>query len=104
MLDIDRIEMNHDGTKVFFYFIYYPNYWISIPKDAYLMDSKGTKYHIVDSGGIELGGHLYGDDNGQGVFSITFKPIPEDVETIDFRESSSDDSWSIKGIVLKPII
>lgn len=104
VLDIDRIEVSDEGTKVFFYFLYYPNYWISIPKDAYLMDSNGTKYNIIESDGIELGGHLYGDDNGQGAFSITFKPLPEDIETIDFRESSSDDSWSIKGIILKPII
>ena len=102
VLDIDRIEICDEGTKVFFSFIYYPNYWISIAADTYLTDSSGTKYTVIDSEGIVLGEHLFADDDGKGSFSITYEEIPENIKTIDFHESLSDDNWTIERIVLKP--
>lgn len=98
VLDIDRIEMDDEGTKVFFSFIFYPNKWISISPESYLTDSTGAKYSIIGSEGIVPGEHLYADNEGKGSFSITFKSIPEDITTIDFHEPEED--WSIVGIVL----
>ncbi len=102
VLDIDRIEISKDGTKVFFSFLYLPNKWISISPEAYLSDSKGTKYTAIGSEGIVLGEHLFADSEGNGSFAITFESIPEDVTSIDFHESSSYDSWTIEGIVIRP--
>ncbi len=48
----------------------------------------GTKYSVIDSEGIVLGEHLFADNEGNGSFSITFETIPEDVNSIDFHESS----------------
>lgn len=102
VLDIDRIEISDEGTKVFFSFLYLPNNWISISPDAYISDPKGSKYPAIGSDGIVLGEHLFADNEGNGSFSITFETIPEDVNSIDFHESSSNEGWSIEGIVLKP--
>ncbi len=102
VLDIDRIEISDKGTKVFFAFVYSPDKWIAITPDAYLSDDNGTKYKVMSTDGISLGEHLYPDKDGNGSFSITFEPIPETVNTIDFYEGASNDGWSIEGIALKP--
>lgn len=102
VLDIDRIEIDDEGTKVFFSFIYAPEKWIAIPQEAYLSDSEGTHYAAVGSDGITLGERLYPDKEGNGSFSITFQPLPEAVTSIDFHESASKDGWSIEGIRLTP--
>ncbi len=102
VLDIDRIEISNEGTKVFFAFIHSSDKWIRIAPDAYINDSTGKQYKVINSDGIVLGEHLYPDSEGNGSFSITFEKIPETVTTIDFHESSSNDGWSIEGIVLKP--
>lgn len=102
VLDIDRIDIDNEGIKVFFSFVYNPNQWISIPPDAYLSDSNGTKYTAIGSDGIVLGKHLFADSEGNGSFSITFEAIPEAANSIDFHESSSNNGWSIEGIMIKP--
>lgn len=102
VLDIDRIDISNQGTKVFFSFVYNPNQWISIPSDAYLSDSNGTKYTAIDSDGIVLGEHLFSDSDGNGSFSITFETVPEATNSIDFHENTTHDGWSIEGIVIKP--
>lgn len=102
VLDIDRIEISNEGTKVFFAFVHSPDKWISIAPDAYINDSSGTKYAVISTDGITLGEHLYPDKKGNGSFSITFEPIPEEINSIDFHESPSNDGWSIEGISLKP--
>ena len=95
VLDIDRIEISNEGTKVFFSFVYSPDKWIAITPDAYINDSTGTKYKVLNTDGITLGEHLYPDKDGNGSFSITFESIPETINSIDFHESSSNDGWSI---------
>ncbi len=102
VLDIDRIEISKEGTKVFFAFVHSPKKWIAIAPEAYVNDSNGNKYTVVSTDGITLGEHLYPDKDGNGSFSITFEPIPETVTTIDFHETASNDGWSIEGIVLRP--
>ncbi len=102
VLDIDRIEMSNEGTKVFFSFVYSPGKWIAINPEAYINDSSGNKYKVIGSDGITLGEHLFPDKDGNGSFSITFEPIPEHINSIDFHETTSNDGWSIEGIVLKP--
>lgn len=102
VLDIDRIEVSDEGTKVFFAFIHSPDKRIAITPDAYINDSTGKQYKVISTDGITLGEHLYPDKDGKGYFSITFETIPEDVNSIDFHESSSNDGWSIEGIALKP--
>lgn len=101
VLDIDRIDINNEGTKVFFTFVYLPNNWISISPEAHLLDSTGTKYSAIGSDGIVLGEHLYSDKDGNGSFSITFESVPESINSIDFHESASIDGWAIEGISLK---
>lgn len=101
VLDIDRIEISNEGTKVFFSFVYSPDKWIAITPDAYINDSTGTKYKVLSTDGITLGEHLYPDKDGNGSFSITFETIPDDVNSIDFHESSSNDGWSIESIIIK---
>ncbi len=102
VLDIDRIEISDEGTTVFFSLVYFSNHWISISPEAHISDSTGTKYTAISSHGIVLGEHLFADSEGNGSFSITFEPIPETVNTIDFHEGASNDGWSIEGIALKP--
>lgn len=101
-LDIDRIEINDEGTKVYFSFVFFPDKPISIPSDTYLTDSAGRKYTALGSDGIVLGEKQAADSDGNGSFSITYEAIPEDVDTIDFHEDSSADGWKIEGIVLRP--
>lgn len=60
------------------------------------------KYKVLSTEGITLGEHLYPDKDGNGFFTITFEPIPEFDDTIDFHESASSDGWTIEGIALKP--
>ncbi len=102
VLDIDRIEISDNGTKVFFAFVHSPDKWIAIAPDAYINDSTGKQYKVINSDGIVLGEHLYPDQDGNGSFSITFEKIPETIKSIDFHESSSNDGWAIEGIALKP--
>ncbi len=102
VLDIDLIEISNEGTKVFFAFVHSPEKWIAIAPDAYINDSTGKHYKVISTDGITLGEHLYPDKDGNGSFSITFEPIPEAINSIDFHESQSNEGWSIEGIVLKP--
>lgn len=99
ILDIDRIEMSDEGTKVYFSLVYYPKKWISVSKDAHMLDANGKKYAVIGSEGIALDEHLYADEDGNGSFSITFEAIPEDIKNIDFQ---GDEDMSIKGILLQP--
>ncbi len=101
VLDIDRIEISKEGTKVFFAFVHSPKKWIAIAPDAFLSDANGNKYKVISATGITLGEHLYPDKDGNGSFSITFEPIPETVHSIDFHEDTSNDGWSIEGIILQ---
>ncbi len=102
VLQIDRIDSSNEGTKVFFTFVHAPKTWIVIPQEAYLSDSKDTRYKAISSDGIVLGEELYPNSEGIGSFSITFEKIPEDINSINFYESHSDNAWSIEGIKLKP--
>ncbi len=102
VLDIDRIEISDEGTKVFFAFVYSPDKWIAISTDAYIKDSTGKQYKVIRTDGITLGEHLYPDKEGNGSFSIIFEPIPDYINSIDFHESASNDGWSIEGIALNP--
>ncbi len=102
VLYLDRIDIGDEGTKVFFSFVEIPKTWMVIPQEAYLSDSKGIKYKAISSDGIVLGEELYPNSEGIGSFSITFEKIPEDINSINFYESHSDNAWSIEGIKLKP--
>ncbi|MDO4335497.1 MAG: TlpA disulfide reductase family protein [Bacteroidales bacterium] len=102
-LDIDRIEINEEGTKVYFSYVFFPDKPISIPADTYLTDSTGRKYSALGSNGIVLGQKQVADSDGSGSFSITYEAIPEDVDAIDFHEDSSGDGWKIEGIALMPV-
>ncbi len=102
VLDIDRIEISDEETKVFFAFVHSPDKWISIAPDTYIKDSTGKQYKVISTDGITLGEHLYPDKDGNGSFCITFEPIPETIDLIDFHENQSNEGWSIEGIALKP--
>ncbi len=102
VLDIDRIEISKEGTKVFFSFVYLPEHWISITPETFLSDASGKRYTAISTDGITLGEHLYADKEGHGSFSITFEPIPETINSIDFHESPYSEDWAIKGIAIQP--
>lgn len=100
VLDIERIELTANSTTAFFSVRYIPGWWIKIDPQASLTSSDGKQYRLTGSEGITLGEQFTADENGEGSFSLTFKPVSADTETVDFQEHPGS-KWQITGIRLK---
>ena len=99
-IDVERIELSDEGTTLFFSVNYIPGWWISISPNSYLMTNDGTKHELTGSEGITPGEHFFADENGSGYFSLTFKPVPQDTQSISFYEGPDSD-WTIEKIRLR---
>jgi hypothetical protein len=68
-----------------------------------LITDKGEKLQVVSATGIELGKEFYMPETGIAEFTLHFKALPKETETISFyeEENGSDDSWRITDICVK---
>lgn len=102
-LYIDSIELSDNATDITFKAFYVPNQWIKIAAEAHLITDKGEKLQVVSATGIELGKEFYMPETGIAEFTLHFKALPKETETISFyeEENGSDDSWRITDICVK---
>lgn len=98
-IDIKSISTSNKSTVVNFHARFRPHWWIRIAPDAYL-EADGKKYEIIGAEDITLGKELYMPDSGECDFTITFAPLPRDVNKVDFIEGNSSGDFRIYGIDL----
>ncbi len=74
--------------------------WISIKKEAYLLDKNGRKYKLIASNNCEYAPNFTNVDLHRDLyFQLYFEPIPMSCQTIDFIEPGS--GWQFYGIQLQ---
>lgn len=99
IIQIDKIELGKEATKLYFTDFNPIGIWIKISPDSYLETPDGKRYSVISADGITLGEEYYVGDNGEGKFSISFEPVPADTKIIDFQEGIGS-NWRISGLRL----
>lgn len=83
---IERIELSDTATTLHFHAIFRPHWWISIDSTAKITDpASGKEYLPVRAEGIKFGEQVWMPESGEHRFSITYPPLPDSVEKIDFK-------------------
>ena len=95
---INKIELTDSSTVLHFQVSFTPGWWIDIPSTTYIKPVNGTEKLFVNSAvGIPLGENHYMPESGEISYILVFPEISDQVERIDFGESS----WYIHGIELR---
>lgn len=94
-LDVDSIALSDSATTVAFHVNFRPGWWIKISPDSKLI-AGGKEYAMTGADGIVPGEQFTMPESGETDFTLTFEPVPFDVQTVDFTEGG--DGWSLWGI------
>jgi thiol-disulfide isomerase/thioredoxin len=96
---ITKIELHDTATVIGFEVHFKPNWWIQVPKETWIQDSRGgEKLYVKSASGIEIDERHTTPKNGINEYTLYFPPVGEDVKSIDFMEVK----WKIFGIELAP--
>ena len=98
-LDIAKVELSDTATVLHINARYIPNYWIKISSDSYLA-TKGRKYTLTGSDGIEPDSLFWMPASGEASFRLMFEPLPKRTKSFDFIESDCEDCFKLYGIDL----
>lgn len=95
---IERIELSDTATTLHFHAIFRPHWWISIDSTAKITDpASGKEYLPVRAEGIKFGEQVWMPESGEHRFSITYPPLSDSVEKIDFK----NDDGTTYGVSLE---
>lgn len=76
-----------------------PKTWISIPKETYIINSKGgEKLYVKSAEGIVINEEHWTPESGVNIYTLFFPPLEKSIETIDYLETQ----WKIFDIELVP--
>ena len=96
-IKIKKIELHDTATVIDFRVEFTPRWWIQIPKETWIQDSKtGEKLYVKSARGIKIGERHFTPENGINEYTLCFPPIGDEVETIDYLEVT----WKIYEIDL----
>lgn len=98
-LDIARVELTDTSTVLSITAKYIPRYWIKISSDTYL-SSKGRKYRMTGTDGIEADSLFWMPDSGKAAFRLMFEPLPRNARSFDFIESDAEGCFRIFDVDL----
>lgn len=99
IIEIDKVVLTDTETVLHIQAFFRPNYWINIPANTFLI-ADGTKYKLLSSDGITIDEKFFMPESGQTSFTLTFPPIPESVNQMDFIEEV-ENGFKVWGIQLK---
>ncbi len=97
-LSFEKIELSDSATVLYGVIHFRPNYWVRIASSSFIK-ADGKNYVLTGTDGMPLDKEVWMPDSGVIHFTLTFPPIPSDVESIDFSEGT-DDGWQLWGIDL----
>jgi len=83
MLTITKVETNKQYTVVSFHLNYPAGRSISFSKET-MLKAGGKEYHALSSTVLTLNEEFKMSSTGKANFTITFEPLPMDVESFDF--------------------
>lgn len=86
LLEIEKVELTKQQTRLYARYYYMPGYWFSIAKESYLQ-SGGKTYPIVSADSITLGERFTLGNNGSQEFVLHFEPLPVKTKEFDFLEA-----------------
>jgi len=93
-----KIELHDTATVIGFEVHFKPNWWIQVPKETWIQDSRGgEKLYVKSASGIEIDERHTTPKNGINEYTLYFPPVGEDVKSIDFMEVK----WKIFGYFSK---
>ena len=99
-IEISRIDLTDSTTVLHIEARFTPHWWIKIVSSTFLADENGNQYPIVSADGIELDKEFWMPDSGEAQFTLTFPPMPDGVNSIDFIEGYEQGAFRIWGIHL----
>ena len=111
-LAIRHIDVNSDGTTLYFRYYGKKDYWFRIVGDSYIT-ANGKKYKVTAADGIKLDENSYpqvkASSSTEGTmgdmyysnFTLTFEPFEAIPETFDFKEGDGKGAFVIRNISVK---
>lgn len=94
---VERVELTDTSTRVTFAARFRPRYWIRIDPGTSLQ-ADGKIYATIGSDGIILGEKHWMPDTGRDTFTVSFEPMPRDIEHFNLIEGTSNNDFRIYGI------
>ncbi len=96
-IDVESVHISEKGTKIEFFA---NGSGITISPYSFLLTNDGTRLMLIGSDGTTPGQEVKVDENGTGIFSLTYEPLPKDTKSFTFVEEPG--GWlSIKNIHVK---
>ncbi len=96
-LDVESLQISENGIKIEFFA---NGTGITISPDSFLLTNDGTRLKLIGSDGTMPGQEFKVDENGTGIFSLTYESLPKDTQSFTFVEEPG--GWlSIKNIRVK---
>lgn len=99
LIDIARVELTDSATIIRTDAYHYPNNWIRIDAQSYLL-ADGKKYMLTGSEGITPDSLFWMPESGEASFTLMFEPLPANTRSFDFIESDCEDCFKLFGVDL----
>ena len=97
-LTVEAVKTTRKATTIQFEMEHTPESQYRYASDGYLMDEMGRRYPLMKAEGIELDTPLTVPDSGKVHFSLSFAPLPKEVQVFDYIEGNDRRSFRALGI------
>lgn len=98
-IDIARVELTDSATIIRTDAYHYPNNWIRIDAQSYLLPD-GKKYMLTGSEGLTPDSLFWMPESGDASFTLMFESLPANTKSFDFIESDCEDCFKLFGVDL----
>ncbi len=97
---LEKVELTESETRLQFHVRIRAGFQIFIPRDTYIQPLGGTKHTVKGAEDVLLGEWVAIPESGDIRYTLTFPPIDQKTERLDYSEGNGSGAWFIYDVQL----